>query len=71
MQVRAALKGHSLKTSAYTYVSEYFARERLAKLGYVSSFSSLDAHKADIFAIISVEVDKAQADEARAKSGRK
>ena len=71
MQARAAVKGHALQTEAAPYVAEYLSRQRMAKLGYTSHTSELSAHKADVFAIISIEIDKAQADEARAKRGKR
>jgi hypothetical protein len=69
MQARAACKGHALQTEAAPYFAEYVQRKRLAKLGYFSPLSELSAMKAEIFGMIDVEIEKCQAEEARAKRG--
>lgn len=69
LQARAAVKGQSLSTPAYKYMAEYISRQRLAKLGFMSSLSDLDINTAQIFVIISQEIDKAQQEEQ--KRGRK
>lgn len=71
MQARASYKGSSLQNEAAIFVAEYAQRKRLAKLGYTSSISDLDALKAEIFGIIDVELDKCQAEDMRSKHGRK
>lgn len=71
MQARAAYKGSSLVNEAAPYIAEYSQRKRLAKLGYVTNASELDAIKAEIFAIIDTELDKCQSDDMRSKNGRK
>jgi hypothetical protein len=71
MQARASYKGSSLQNEAAIFVAEYAQRKRLAKLGYTSNISELDALKAEIFGIIDVELDKCQSDDMRSKHGRK
>jgi hypothetical protein len=71
MQARACFKGSSLSNEAAPFVAEYLQRKRLAKLGYTSNISGMDALKAEIFGIIDVEMDKCQAEEMRSKHGRK
>ena len=60
MQVRSVHKGTNLRNSAFPYVHEYLSRLRLAKIGYVSDLSKVEAHKAEIFAIIGNEFDACQ-----------
>lgn len=40
------------------YFSEYFARIRLKKLGYVSKLEDLDAYKANMFLSIDAAVEE-------------
>lgn len=71
MQARAAFRGSSMTNEAAPFVAEFVQRKRLAKLGYTSSISGLDALKAEIFGIIDVELEKCQAEDMRSKNGRK
>jgi hypothetical protein len=71
MQARAAFRGSSMTNEAAPFVAEFVQRKRLAKLGYSSSISELDALKAEIFGIIDVELEKCQAEDMRSKHGRK
>jgi hypothetical protein len=71
MQARAAFRGSSMTNEAAPFVAEFVQRKRLAKLGYTSSISELDALKAEIFGIIDVELEKCQAEDMRSKHGRK
>lgn len=71
MQARAAFRGSSMTNEAAPFVAEFVQRKRLAKLGYTSSISGLDALKAEIFGIIDVELEKCQAEDMRSKHGRK
>lgn len=71
MQARASFKGQNLQNEAAPFIAEYSLRKRLAKLGYQTQMSELSAIKAEIFAIIDVELDKCQADDMRSKHGRK
>lgn len=71
MQARASFKGSSMTNEAACYIAEYSQRKRLAKLGYSTPMGELDAIKAEIFAIIDIELDKCQADDMRSKNGRK
>lgn len=74
MQARALVRGLSARTSAYPYVLEFVERQRLASLGYTSSLRELDPHKAEIFVIISIEIDKERdkisKESARSRRGR-
>jgi hypothetical protein len=71
MQARAAFRGSSMTNEAAPFVAEFVQRKRLAKLGYTSSISEMDALKAEIFGIIDVELEKCQAEDMRSKHGRK
>lgn len=71
MQARSSFKGGSLNNEAAVFVAEYIQRKRLAKLGFTSDISCLNAIKAEIFGIIDVELDKCQAEDMRSKHGRK
>ena len=71
MQARAAFRVSSMTNEAAPFVAEFVQRKRLAKLGYTSSISELDALKAEIFGIIDVELEKCQAEDMRSKHGRK
>jgi len=48
-------------------MKEYFARERMAKLGYTTNFNELDEATANIFMLISSELDKEQNRQAKRK----
>lgn len=71
MQARAAYRGSSMTNEAAPFVAEFLQRKRLKNLGYTTSISELDALKAEIFAIIDVELEKCQSEDMRSKHGRK
>jgi hypothetical protein len=71
MQARAAFKGQNLQNEAAGFVAEYAQRKRLAKLGYTSSVGELSALKSEIFTLIDVEIGKCEAEQARAKHGKR
>lgn len=43
------------------HLQDYFARQRLAKLGFVSSFEDLEADDAEAFLLIDAEVEALKA----------
>ena len=52
-----------MTNEAASYVAEYMTRRRLSKLGYRFDPSKLDCLKAEVFSIISVEIDKIESKE--------
>jgi len=48
-------------------ISEFNARQRLAKLGFTEDFGCLEGFTADCFLIISDEIDKVTAEESKRK----
>lgn len=51
-------KDHGYANESVPYISEFFARQRLSKLGFTSDFSELDINKAEAFLIIDSEVER-------------
>jgi hypothetical protein len=60
-------KNTSFVNQAAPYVTDYFARERLAKLGFVSSLETLNADDAEIYLCIDSEVERLRARELKKK----
>ena len=56
---------------ALPFVSEFYARKKLAPLGFVSSFDDLNSFKADVFLMIDSEISKIEIEESKKKKWRK
>jgi hypothetical protein len=56
-------KDASYSNGASIYVAEFFARKRLAKLGYTSSFSELDQEQVEVFLAIDSKIEELKAKE--------
>ena len=60
MQIKSVVNGgRVLNNRALPILSEYYSREKLARLGYFDSINDLDSHTADLFLYIGIELDKA------------
>jgi len=60
---RGAIWGDTQNHEMFPYVAEYFARRKLKRLGFMSSFESLSYLKTEIFLAIDQTVDTIQAEE--------
>jgi hypothetical protein len=56
--VRALDKGLPVTNDAAPWIEEYVNRHRLAKLGFTTDTAKLDAMTAEVFVLISQEIDK-------------
>lgn len=56
-------KEPSYTNEAAPYVSEYFARSRLAKLGFTSDFNSLTDEQIEVFLAVDAKVEEIKAKE--------
>lgn len=63
-------KDASYSNESAPYIAEFFARSRLAKLGFTSNLDDLDSVTAEVFMTIDAEIEKIKADEMK-KSSRK
>lgn len=63
--------GSSFTNEAAPFIAEYAQRKRLAKLGFTSNISELDATKAEIFGIIDAELNRLELEDLRRKNGRR
>jgi len=63
-------KDSSYKNQATPYIAEFFMRQRLAKLGYMSSFDELDSVTGEVFITIDAYVEELKAQELK-KSARR
>jgi hypothetical protein len=52
------------------YIAEFFARQRLAKLGFTSPLDELDSVTAEVFIVIDAEIEKIKGEEMK-KASRK
>lgn len=63
-------KDSGYSNNSAPYIAEFFARQRLAKLGFTSSLDELDSVTAEVFITIDAEIERFKADEMK-KSSRK
>lgn len=56
-------KDASFVNDATPYIGEFFMRQRLARLGYTSSFDDLDSVTAEIFIAIDSYIEELKASE--------
>lgn len=55
-------KDTSFQNESAPYIAEFFMRQRLAKLGYVTNFDDLDSVTAEAFIAIDSEIEKYKAE---------
>jgi hypothetical protein len=64
-------KDSTYSNESAPYIGEFFARSRLAKLGFTSSFDDLDSVTAEVFLSIDAEMEKFKADEMKRASRKR
>lgn len=64
-------KDTSYQNESAPFIAEFFARSRLAKLGFTSSLDDLDSVTAEVFMAIDSEIENIKADEMKKASKRK
>ncbi len=64
-------KDQGYSNNSAPYIAEFFARQRLAKLGFTSSLDELDSVTAEVFITIDAEIEKLKADEMKKASKRR
>lgn len=64
-------KDMSYSNRASAYIAEYFTRQRMAKLGFTSSFGELDSVSCEVFMAIDSYVEQLKSDELKKASKRK